>query len=112
MILDPFTLVLAALTAIVSVARLARLFTQDVYPPVARLRVWWEDLVYRSRAHDDWAKLATCPYCAAIYLSAVIMGWAALSVWLTGDIHWTWWLFNGTLAVAYLAAVFVVRDGE
>lgn len=110
--LDPFTIVVAAIVATLSAARITRLFTQDVYPPVARLRAWWEDRVERSRFDDEWATLATCPYCAGFWVSGLVAGTAWLSVWLTGDIHWTWWVVNSVFALAYAAAMVVVRDGE
>lgn len=98
--------VIAAAVGVVSVARLTRLFTQDVYPPVAWLRAKWEGLVER-RGWGDWDTLATCPYCAAPYLAAIILAWGLLT-----DFQAAWWIVNGWLAASYLASMVVVRDGE
>lgn len=102
----------ASVIAILSSARLTRLFTQDTYPPVARMRSWWEDHVHRSKMHNDWSVLATCPYCASFWVTGAVVGWAGASIWFTGSIHWTWWLVNVVFAFAYAAAMVVVRDGE
>jgi len=98
---SPLVIALAILVAIVSVGRLTRLLTADVYPPSAWVRNQW-----RRLTHDGpWSDLVTCPFCAAPYIAAVILGWGLLS----GG-HWTWWVFNGWLALAYLASMLVVRD--
>lgn len=102
----------AALVGILSVARLTRLLVMDSWPPVVALREWWDR---RTMVKDgpnkgeegDWYALVTCPYCAAPYIAAVILGWAVIT-----DLHWTWWIFNGWLAVAYLASMIVAKDGE
>lgn len=100
---NEFVVVAAVLVAILSTARLTRLLTVDTYPPVVWLRTKWDTVT-----HDgDWSDLVHCPYCAAPWFGAVILGWGYLS-----DLHVTWWLFNGWLAIAYLAAVFVVRESD
>lgn len=92
---------LAIVVAALSIARLTRLITQDIYPPVAWLRAKWAGLT-----HDgEWAELVTCPFCAAPYIAAVILAWG----WFSGP-HWTWWAFNGWLAFAYVGSMIVVRD--
>lgn len=95
--------VAAFVIGVVSVARLTRLITQDTYPPVVWLRVWWEDLTDGT----GWEKLATCPWCAAPYIAAAIGAWG----WLT-DFQTAWWVVNIWLAGSYLAAMVVIRDGE
>jgi len=102
-------IVAASIVGIVSVARLTRLLTQDTYPPVAALRARWETWTYapgHPRRHG-WADLATCPYCAAPYLTAIIGAWG----WLT-HFQTAWWVVNIWLAASYFAAMVVVRDGE
>ncbi len=84
-----------------SVARLTRLVTVDSWPPVVWLRIKWDTLTNDG----PWSDLVHCPYCAAPWLALPVIGWAFLS-----DLHWTWWLFNGWLALAYVAAMIVARD--
>lgn len=98
---DPLVVVAAAVVGVVSVGRLTRLLTQDTYPPVAWLRSQWS----RLTKDGDWADLATCPFCAAPYIAAVILAWGVLS-----GLHWSWWIVNGWLALSYVAAMLVVRD--
>jgi hypothetical protein len=41
--------------------------------------------------------------------------WLAIPVILWGwlsNLHISWWLFNGWMAVSYLAAIVVMNDGE
>lgn len=93
----------AVVVGVLSAARFTRLLTQDVYPPVAWLRAKWQAIT-----HDgDWSELATCPYCAAPYISAAILAWGLLT-----DFQTAWWIVNGIMAGAYVAAIVVVRDGE
>lgn len=104
-------LLVTALVGVLSVARLARLATHDSFPPVQAIREWY---VNRSVGHSTWADLATCPFCAAPWLALPIGGWAvAVQAWEVDGV-WTaegaWWLFNGWLAVAYLAAMIVAYD--
>lgn len=105
----PWVLLAAALVGVVAVARATRLLTQDEWPPVVRLRAAWSNLV----RHGSWAVLVECPFCSAPYLAAVDLVWALLAG-LDGDGFWTvaWWVVNAWAAVAYLAAMVVVRDGE
>ena len=92
---------LAIVVAVLSTARLTRLVTQDVYPPAAWFRNRW-----RAWTRDgDWSELVTCPFCAAPYLAAGVLAWGLLS-----GPHWTWWAFNGWLALSYLASMIVAQD--
>lgn len=94
-------LLAAAVVAVLSVARLTRLITSDTYPPAAWVRDRWARLT-----HDGpWSELVTCPFCAAPYIAAAVLAWGVLS-----GPHWTWWAFNGWLALSYLASMVVVRD--
>lgn len=98
---DPWLILAAVVVAVLSVARLTRLLTQDTYPPVAAIRSWWT----RVTKDGDWADLATCPFCAAPYIAAVVLAWGLLT-----DLQVAWWVVNGWLALSYLAAMVVVRD--
>lgn len=109
---EVLTFIAATVVGVLSVARLTRLITQDSYPPVVFVRKWWDKVTTVKEgpgkgAQGAWYDLVDCPYCAAPYITIPILGWALLS-----DLHWTWWVFNGWLAIAYVAAMVVVRDGE
>jgi hypothetical protein len=110
-VLALFEIIAAVVVGILSVARLTRLLTVDTWPPVVALRDWWDSKTSVVEDGEEregpWYALVSCPYCAAPWLTIPILAWAVLS-----DTHWTWWLFNGWLAVAYIAAIIVVKDGE
>lgn len=100
---NEFVVVVAALVGILSVARLTRLVTIDTYPPVVWVRTTWDKIT-----HDGpWSDLVHCPYCIAPYAAVPVLAWGYLS-----DLHWSWWIFNGWLALAYAASVFVVRESN
>jgi hypothetical protein len=101
---SPFYLVLAILVAVLGVGRLTRILVYDDYPPTMWLRRKWIDLTKAG----PWAKLATCLWCASPYVAAVCVAWGALS--FNRPWEWTWWVFWGTLSVAYVAAMVLVRD--
>lgn len=94
------TLVAAFVVGTIAVARMTRLVVDDDWPPMLALRRAWD-----RHVHGSWAPLVECPFCVSPYIAAVTIGWAVLS-----DLHWSWWLFHGWLAVAYLAAMLNTRD--
>lgn len=101
--MDHIEIVAAVIVGVMSTARLTRLVTQDSYPPAAWLRAKWAQIT-----HDGpWSELATCPYCAAPYITALVLGWGLLT-----DFQPAWWIVNGILGGAYAASMVVVRDGE
>lgn len=100
-----FEWVSAALIAVLSVARTARLIVWDEYPPTMWLRMKWDEATEPSA----WNKLLHCQFCLTPYLAAGMLGWA----WLAGapgHMHWSWWLVNGWWALSYLAASYVAYD--
>lgn len=97
------TLLAALFVATISAARLARLLTVDHMPVFKHLRDWWE----RSAPTPEWGLLLKCHYCVSIYLGFIIVLWGYFS-----GLHVTWWLFNGSLTVAYLAPLYVSHDGD
>lgn len=99
---EEFLWVAIAFTSVVSASRITRLFTHDVFPPIAWLR---EKLVKISPG--EWATLWVCPYCFAMYSAIVVLLWGYFVRWDT-----YWWLFNGWMAISYLAATYMVNDGE
>lgn len=100
---DPFTLVAAALIAIVSTSRITRLLTYDSMPIFFGLRNLWD----KATGNSSWNLLMHCQYCASV--------WVAPAVVLSGyfsNLHIIWWLFNGSLAAGYLGAILMAKDGE
>lgn len=91
----------AVLVGILSIGRLTRLIVQDTFPPVVWLRIKWDDKTDGS----GWNTLLHCHWCLAPWVTIPIGAWALLS-----DLHWSWWIFNGWLAVAYLSSMVVQRD--
>lgn len=98
-----FEWVAAFVIAVVSVARISRLLTWDKYPPSVWVRTKWDALT------DDgpWSVLVHCGYCFGLWAAMFVVGYGWLS-----DLHWSWWLLNGWLAVGYLGAVFMAFDGD
>jgi len=98
---DALTWAAAALVAVLAVARLTKLLTEDTWPPAAWLRGKWVD-----RFNDSsWAELFICPFCMAPWVAVLVLatGWIS-------DLHPAWWAFNGWLAVSYVAAIVVAYD--
>lgn len=104
-------------TTILSSSRLTRLATWDHFPPVEWARNKYADLTDGS----GWQLLAFCGYCASFWITGLVLLWA----WLAGVLPnteaafstaevWTrvWWIVNGVLAMSYVAAVFMARDGD
>lgn len=98
---DWYVWLAAAVVAVVSVARTARLLVWDDFPPVAWLRFRF----FVKVGDSPWRKLAECAFCLAPYLSVGMVAWMVLS-----DLHWTWWLVNGWWSLSYLAAILVSYD--
>ena len=100
--LSHFTVIMAVVVGILSVARTARLLTFDDFPPVTWLRTRY---LVAVGPDGKWAPLARCPFCLSPYLTVGMLVWAYLS-----DLHWTWWVINGWWAASYLAAMVVAYD--
>lgn len=91
-----------AIVGVLSAARISRLVTADAWPPTIWLRIKWDQIT-----HDGpWSKLVHCPFCFAPYAWAGVMAWGLLWDWPT-----VWWIFNGWLAGAYVAAMVQAHDG-
>lgn len=101
-----FVLVVAGIVGALSTGRLTRLLVNDTYPPMKRVRALYLRMI---RGNEEWAPLVECPWCAAPYFAAPILAWAVLS-----ELHWSWWVVNGWLALSYVASwiVFHDEDGE
>lgn len=109
-----FYFVAVVATTILSAARLARLAVIDKFPPVKAVRTWYENKTDGS----DWQWLALCVFCFAPWATLLVGAWG----WLAGvygnspmiegnPSALIWWAFNGWLAMSYLAASYVARDG-
>lgn len=96
-----FEWVAASLVAVLGIARIIRLVVFDDFPPSVWFRTKWEDLTNNG----PWVKLVECGFCLAPYVTAASMAWAYFS-----DLHWSWWLFHGWLALAYVAPIIVSYD--
>lgn len=92
---------LAVVVGVLSVGRLARLITQDSFPPSVWLRIKWDEITNDG----PWAMLAHCHWCITPWITIPIGLWGWLS-----DLHASWWVFNAWLAIAYVAAMVVDRD--
>lgn len=50
--------------------RLTRFITTDTFPPVARIRIFFEE---RWGDDGDWAEMVSCPYCAGFWVSGLVL---------------------------------------
>ena len=94
-------IVAAVLITILGSARLSRIITHDDFPPAVWARIQWDTLT----KDGPWSKLAHCHWCATPWITLVCISWGALS-----SFHWSWWLFWGWLALAYVASIILARD--
>jgi hypothetical protein len=102
-----FQWVAAAIVACLSAARITRLVTHDAFPPFVRVRIWYDDLTNEN----EWSLLLHCQYCFGVWAAGFVVGWGYLSG-LDGWWGTAWWLFNGWMSVAYMAAIIMSYDGE
>lgn len=110
---NEFYWIAVAVVTIISSARLTRLATFDDFPPTKWLRDKFADLTDGSQ----WQLLAFCAYCASFWITAAVVGLGLAAGVYTGTpdsgIGFSaWWIVNGILAASYLAAVFMVNDGD
>ena len=101
---NPWLDVAAVITAVLGVGRLTRVITYEDYPPSVWFRTWWQGIT----KYGGWSKLATCLWCASPYIAAICVVWGVFT--LNTGWAWTWWGFWGTLSIAYLSAMVLVRD--
>jgi hypothetical protein len=101
--LSEFRQVAALFFTVMATARLTRLVVFDKYPPVAWLRIQWDNLTDKS----PWNLLLKCGYCFAPWVALVVGGAGYFSEW-----HWVWWMITGWLTVAYLGAIVTAYDGD
>lgn len=104
----PWWWLVAVAVAVLGVGRLTRVVTYDKFPPAMWLRQRWTDWVVKHR-HEAWNVLFYCPWCMAPWLMALCGGWFALT-FTAAWVAWTWWIFWGWLALAYVTSMVIVRD--
>lgn len=113
---EEFYWVAVVAVTVISASRITRLATVDKFPPIKRVRDWYE-----NRTEDTgWEWLTMCGYCFSFWATLPIIVWADLagvfdvgvgSNFDTSLSAQAWWFVNGILAAAYLAAVFMANDG-
>lgn len=102
--LPPLLVVAFALACwLIASARLTRLLTQDAFPPLVKVRAWWD-----AKTEDSlWNPLLHCHWCASPWVVALVGAWGYFT-----SLHWTWWAFTAWLSISYLAAIIVHRDED
>lgn len=101
--------VAAVLVAILGIARLTRAIVYDDFPPSVWWRMTWERWMDRGPWWRMWTKLFTCWWCLSFWVALFCIGWWMLTIAFPVLI-WTWWVFWGGLALAYVATMVIVRD--
>lgn len=102
-----------SLVIITASARVTRLITVDMFPPIAALRDTFEN----STNGTVWEPLTKCGYCFSFWATSSVVASAAFSGVLTWEPLWAWmepgwWLLFGTLGASYLAAIMMAKDGD
>jgi hypothetical protein len=105
--MSPIVIALAIVVGIVSSARLTRLIAQESFPPVVRLRVWWDDYAEGHEWFQPWSKLIHCHWCLPPWVVLVVG-----SVGYFTNLHPVWWFINGWLAASYVASWIVHHDED
>lgn len=111
--MNALTLLVAYVLAVIATARLTRLVVHDSWPPMLKARLAFLTWAGQTEPRERWSDIATCPFCAAPWLSIPVLAVAvAADVW-TPDLStvagW-WWLLAVWASLSYLAAMWVVRD--
>jgi hypothetical protein len=104
---EPHLLGLAVLTTILGAGRLTRVIVHDAFPPAIKLRMAWDRLV----GDGPWSKLFHCWWCMSFWVTLFCVGWYFLGQidgWAWVNV--AWWVFWGTLAMSYVAAIIIARD--
>lgn len=117
-----FYWIAVALITVISTARITRLLTFDHLPPVERARYAIVEWTEKRKSTTGYGLLVICGYCMSFWVALVIIAWADITGVLDGAPVWghtddtlnrpAWFMVNGTFAAAYLAAVFMARDGD
>lgn len=104
---QPLLFLLAVVTAIAGVGRLARVITYDEFPPSMWVRNTWAKITKGG----SWMKLFFCFWCLTPWIMLVSMAWfIAGYLWNVDGLIVSWWLFWGWLGLSYLSSMLVARD--
>lgn len=105
--MTPFEWVAVAVITILSSSRITRLLTYDKFPPVRWLRHRYIGFTGSRERLASWTLLAKCPFCMGPWVTAAVVAWGYCTDW-----HDPWWLFNGVMGASYLAATYMIHDGD
>ena len=102
-----FEIVMALIVGIFSVARTARLLVWDSYPPVAWLRMKWDD----KFGDEGWGVLIHCQFCCTPYMAmGMALWWWLAFTYGDGTAQAAWWTINGVWGLSYVSAMLVSYD--
>lgn len=104
---DTFIVLAAVVVGIVGSARFVRLVTADKFPPIVKLRMWWDSKTEGDDPEEGWGLLLHCLWCFAPWVVAANLAWALLS-----DLQPAWWVCNGWLAASYATSWLVFHDED
>lgn len=96
--------ILAVVVIVVGSARLTRIITYDDFPPIVRLRIW-----YDSHTSEEWSKLVHCPWCMGPWVALMAMSTFAVSSYVP-VLAAIWWVFWGWLTLSYWVSQYVHFD--
>lgn len=96
-----FYWIAVAVVAVLSAARVTRLLVVDEFPPIKKVRDWYEERTDGS----GWQMISYCSYCMSPWVTLAVVLWG----WLT-DFGTAWWVVNGAFAASYVAAFIVRHD--
>lgn len=104
-----FMTIAAFFLVVFAVARATRALVFDDFPPVVRLRGWWDGKTIGS----GWNELFHCPYCLGFWLAlpAVVLASGFLFGWgLFLTLAGVFWVLCGWFTVGYLAGIIVASN--
>lgn len=93
--------------AALGIGRLTRLIVHETFPPMAKIRAFWDNATDKS----DWNLLFHCHWCMSFWVTVGCALWFFIGMW----VFWiavAWFIFFGLFALAYLAGMIVERDEQ
>lgn len=98
---------LTIVIGIVGVARVTRVVVYDSFPPAVWARAKWTAWTDGT----GWEKLLVCWWCFSVWVAAAAVGWYVAGLFIDW-IMVAWYIFWGIMALAYVAPMLIVRDGD
>ncbi len=98
-------ILLTLAVAVLGVGRLTRAVVYDDFPPTK----WWRQVWAGLTLDTGWESLFTCWWCFSFWAALLCIGWSLGGLFVLW-VAWSWWIFWGGLAVAYVATMVIVRD--